>query len=234
MISVINRMFIISGRDCRKMSLKARHNQKVRARVLRAAGEAFRRDGFERARIDDVMRKAGLTRGAFYAHYASKSALLPAVLRDDDLLLGLLRNRSTACPDALFLGMRHIFRALLDPAHRDVVAGAWNLPALMREVQLGSDAAQEAYETALRETLAEMARGVATAPDHPALSAALGLSCGAIAMSVACGGTRTGDDLLRAASATVMTLLDGAHLAKPAARNEGATGRASGVSVSAA
>ncbi len=217
------------------MSLKARHNEKVRARILRAAGNLFRRDGFERAKLDDIMREAGLTRGAFYAHFPSKSALLPAVLQEDDLLLFLLRNRSMACPDALKLGMLYIFHVLLDPAQSKFVIALWNLPALMRESQLGSKAAQEAYEKAAQATLAEMARGLPTTPDHPALSAALGLSCGAIAVHAACGGRRTGDHLLRTSSDVVSSLLDEAHRDHSTASQTSQTARRrTGVSVYAA
>jgi TetR/AcrR family transcriptional repressor of nem operon len=51
------------------------------AALLAAAGKLFRGRGIEAVRIDDVSRAAGLTHGAFYGHFASKSALAEAACR---------------------------------------------------------------------------------------------------------------------------------------------------------
>lgn len=192
------------------MSRKVRHNEIVRARILAAASAGFREAGYERAGIDEVMARAGLTRGAFYAHFGSKAALFAAALGEEDLVLRLLRGRSTASPDALGLGLLHIFRALLDPEHGVAVASASTLPALARDAALGDAAAREAYDAALHSTLAEMARGIPAPPDHPALAAALALACGALAMAAACDDRATRDAILRATAATVRTLLEAA------------------------
>ena len=50
--------------------------EKTRAKILRAAGRVFRREGYHAAGVDKVMAEAGLTAGAFYAHFESKQALL--------------------------------------------------------------------------------------------------------------------------------------------------------------
>lgn len=48
--------------------------------LLAAAAEAFDRDGYVRATIDDVCDRAGVTKGALYGHFSSKKALALAVL----------------------------------------------------------------------------------------------------------------------------------------------------------
>ncbi|MEV0676330.1 ScbR family autoregulator-binding transcription factor [Actinosynnema sp. NPDC050436] len=48
--------------------------------LLSAAAEAFDRDGYVRATIDDVCDLAGVTKGALYGHFSSKKALAVAVL----------------------------------------------------------------------------------------------------------------------------------------------------------
>jgi len=45
-------------------------------RILRAAARAIRRHGYEGVGVVDVMKEAGLTHGGFYAHFASRDALL--------------------------------------------------------------------------------------------------------------------------------------------------------------
>jgi TetR/AcrR family transcriptional regulator, transcriptional repressor for nem operon len=46
-----------------------------RARIVHSAAQLFTQQGFDKVGIDDVMQHAGLTRGAFYAHFKSKSEL---------------------------------------------------------------------------------------------------------------------------------------------------------------
>ena len=50
--------------------------EETRSRILRAAARAIRKHGYEGVGVDDVMREAGLTHGGFYAHFASRDALL--------------------------------------------------------------------------------------------------------------------------------------------------------------
>ena len=45
-------------------------------RILRAAARAIRKVGYEGVGVADVMKEAGLTHGGFYAHFASRDALL--------------------------------------------------------------------------------------------------------------------------------------------------------------
>ncbi len=52
------------------------HKAETRRRILHAAGEAFRERGVAEAGIDEVMRRAGLTHGGFYAHFRGKEELL--------------------------------------------------------------------------------------------------------------------------------------------------------------
>jgi AcrR family transcriptional regulator len=51
------------------------HRQQTRARILRSAKTLFNRHGFERISIDDIMARAGLTRGGFYSYFDTKSEL---------------------------------------------------------------------------------------------------------------------------------------------------------------
>jgi TetR/AcrR family transcriptional repressor of nem operon len=50
----------------------------TRGRIVRAAARALRRHGYEGTGVADVMKDAGLTHGGFYAHFASRDALLAA------------------------------------------------------------------------------------------------------------------------------------------------------------
>src|SRR5437867_10469028 len=59
------------------------HKQATRQRILEAAGRRFKHDGIDGAGVAVVMSDAGLTNGAFYAHFASKEDLVANVLADE-------------------------------------------------------------------------------------------------------------------------------------------------------
>tara|TARA_R110002050_G_scaffold9680_13_gene34220 strand:- start:189 stop:758 length:570 start_codon:yes stop_codon:yes gene_type:complete len=51
------------------------HKNTTRQRILSSAAKLFALNGYEQVGINDVMAEAGLTRGAFYSHFKSKSEL---------------------------------------------------------------------------------------------------------------------------------------------------------------
>jgi AcrR family transcriptional regulator len=63
-------------RSLRRSNRQEQRTEATRLRLLRAAERIFARDGFEASRLEDIVALAGYTRGAFYAHYASKEDLL--------------------------------------------------------------------------------------------------------------------------------------------------------------
>src|SRR5262249_29286802 len=52
------------------------HKQRTRRAIVEAAAAAFRAGGVAGVRIEDVMARAGLTHGGFYAHFSSKDELV--------------------------------------------------------------------------------------------------------------------------------------------------------------
>jgi TetR/AcrR family transcriptional regulator, transcriptional repressor for nem operon len=66
------------------------HKARTRARIVESARVLFNRRGFEQVTIDEVMAAAGLTRGGFYNHFASK----------DELYAEAVRSFSTCSPFA--------------------------------------------------------------------------------------------------------------------------------------
>lgn len=52
------------------------HKQMTRRRILDAASQTFREKGVAETGVDEVMRRAGLTHGGFYAHFQDKTELI--------------------------------------------------------------------------------------------------------------------------------------------------------------
>ena len=60
-----------------------KHQQKseaTRRKLIDAALRIFARDGFEAARLEDIAKESGHTRGAFYANFDTKEDLFLALL----------------------------------------------------------------------------------------------------------------------------------------------------------
>ncbi|MCU7928000.1 MAG: TetR/AcrR family transcriptional regulator [Candidatus Thiodiazotropha sp. (ex Dulcina madagascariensis)] len=57
------------------MPYTRQHKRESRLRILDSAVRLFLHQGYERTGIEAIMRDAGMTRGAFYAHFSSKSDL---------------------------------------------------------------------------------------------------------------------------------------------------------------
>ena len=56
------------------------HKQATRRRIIEAAGRRLKRDGIDGSGIATLMADAGLTNGAFYAHFESKEDLVANAL----------------------------------------------------------------------------------------------------------------------------------------------------------
>lgn len=57
------------------MPYSKEHKEATHQRILESAIKLFSTKGFNQVSIDDLMRDAGLTRGAFYAHFENKQAV---------------------------------------------------------------------------------------------------------------------------------------------------------------
>jgi TetR/AcrR family transcriptional repressor of nem operon len=56
------------------------HKDATRKHILDVASRRFRKDGIAASGLARIMKDAGLTNGAFYAHFSSKAALAEEVL----------------------------------------------------------------------------------------------------------------------------------------------------------
>src|SRR5947207_3023470 len=78
----------------------------TRVEIFVHAARLFRLRGYAGTNIDDIMLAAGLTRGAFYAHFKSK----------DDLFAEVVRAGDGRLSDWLLRCARQAVRALLRPS----------------------------------------------------------------------------------------------------------------------
>lgn len=99
------------------MAWNPEHKQQSKEKILIAAADLFAQYGFSGIGIDDIMKSAGLTRGAFYSHFKSKSqlyqeSLIAATKRRYRSYLSKHQNaQSNVSPEQLvqaYLNMNHV------------------------------------------------------------------------------------------------------------------------------
>ena len=131
------------------MRYPAKETAAKHERIVREASRLFRERGFENVSVGEVMKAAGLTHGAFYAHFASKEELQAAAVDyGQRVSLGRLqRNKKRGMFDHRYLS----------PAHRDNPGDGCTMAALGPEVARSAPELKAALEQGLEDMLS--ARG---------------------------------------------------------------------------
>jgi TetR/AcrR family transcriptional regulator, acrAB operon repressor len=99
---------------------------KTREALLKAALRVFSRSGFSGSTLEDVSREAGLTRGAIYWHFGSKTELYQALMNEYADISTELVQSAAAEGGSLVNILRRIFLRLLtavetNPSLREVM-----------------------------------------------------------------------------------------------------------------
>jgi AcrR family transcriptional regulator len=182
------------------------HKQATRQRILEAAGRRLKRDGIDGAGIATLMADAGLTNGAFYAHFASKDDLVATAVADQ------LRNQreslSTLAPGRA--GAEQYVRAYLSVEHRDNPDDGCPSAALLDEIGRCPDAVKRAYTDGLLVGIDDIAARLA--PEDPPSARAKTLSVfalmvGTLQLSRALADRQLADQVLEQGIENALALL---------------------------
>lgn len=65
-----------------RTTTRRRRGSDTRQRLIRAAQEVFARQGYDRATVDEIVRAAGFSKGAFYVHFDGKEDLFWEMLEE--------------------------------------------------------------------------------------------------------------------------------------------------------
>lgn len=191
-------------------SRRTAQKRSTRASILRAASELLRTHGIAATGVAEAMKAVGLTRGGFYAHFASKEALVAEAFRES---ASETRARFVRGIDERPAGVRLeiLLKRYLSAAHRDHPADACPLPSFAGEVATTAPEHAETMAGSVEALAAELAlrmppRGTERSPAPPlsARTMAMGLVAlmvGGITLARATRGTRTSEEMLAAARA---------------------------------
>jgi TetR/AcrR family transcriptional regulator, transcriptional repressor for nem operon len=183
------------------------HKQATRQRILEAAGRRFKQDGIDGAGVAAVMSDAGLTNGAFYAHFASKEDLVANVVADQ--LRTQRQNVDAQPPDRA--GLEAFIRAYLSPQHRDQPADGCPSAALLDEIARRPAATRQAFTDELLATADDIAARLDPTDANAARTDALtllGFMIGTLQLARALTDPNLSDQLLTRGVETALKLLD--------------------------
>jgi len=180
-------------------------SEKTKQRVVKIAAAQMRKHGPDKVGVSEVMRRAGLTHGGFYAHFASKDDLIAAAVAqmfEESQARYREWTEGKERPDAL----RAYVNAYVSATHRDRPEGGCAIAALSSDIHRQGKKARTAYDTGV----AGLARAVARLlpDDDEAKNRVLALSMlaemtGAVAAARAVSDTKLSDEILASARRTL-------------------------------
>ena len=126
------------------MTTNLTRKEQSHGRIVEVAARAIRRAGYRGVGVADIMKEAGLTHGGFYAHFASRDALLVEAMqeasRDNQAVLSESIARRMAKGDSRFSAL---VRAYLNDTHLDRAENGCVVAALASEMTRQGDAVQD-------------------------------------------------------------------------------------------
>lgn len=135
------------------------HKEQTRQRVLKEAAAAIRASGPAGVGVAEVMAKAGLTHGAFYAHFDSKDDLIAQAISQMFAETRQKFGTRTENPDpAVALGS--YIDMYLSTRHRDAPEGGCPLPSLSGELARLPGEARTQFTAGLKSLTASLAKRI--------------------------------------------------------------------------
>jgi TetR/AcrR family transcriptional regulator, transcriptional repressor for nem operon len=140
------------------MRYSTEHKIETRKRIVDAASRLFRRDGYGGSGIDGLTKEAGVTNGAFYGHFKSKSEAFRTVV-----LAGMEQLRLAVADLKASHGKRWLKTFVgfyLGPKRTCDIGESCALPSFSPEMVRADDETRDAYEAELRRLIEEVSTGL--------------------------------------------------------------------------
>jgi TetR/AcrR family transcriptional repressor of nem operon len=186
------------------MSRLKKDNGDVQAKLVEAAGRGFRTGGFGGAGVDALARGAGLTSGAFYAHFGSKAEAFRQAVTDG---LSFLRAGILKFQQSHGRNWREPFIDFyLGERMQVVLEEACGLPSFSSDVARADDATRAAYQAELEQLVEVVAGGLRGARARPRAVALLAILSGAASMARAVKDEAARREILAAANAAAKAI----------------------------
>lgn len=146
------------------MAHRAGQKEESRLKILQGAGRGFRRAGFGGSGVDGLAKEAGVTSGAFYAHFKSKADAFRDVVFVG--LEGLIRSVKTKREELGSRWREAYIDFYLGERRTCDLSESCALQSLSIEVARADDEARSTYEEQLKIIIATVADGLEGKPKH--------------------------------------------------------------------
>ncbi|WP_322013457.1 TetR/AcrR family transcriptional regulator [Paraburkholderia sp. J12] len=144
------------------MRYSTEHKNETRARILDAAARLFREEGYGGSGIGPLTKAAGVTNGAFYGHFKSKSEAFRNVVLAG---IGQIREAVGSLRVEHGTHWRKLFIDFyLGPRRTCKLGESCALPSLSPEVMRADDETRIAYEEELLRLINEVSAGLEDLP----------------------------------------------------------------------
>jgi TetR/AcrR family transcriptional regulator, transcriptional repressor for nem operon len=207
------------------MRYSPEHKAETHARIVRKASVRLREKGAHGVGVADLMKEAGLTHGGFYAHFASREALVIEAFGDamDRSTERWRKVLAELAPEQRLLA---IIDGYLGPQHRDDVGHGCAIPALGAEIARESPKTRKAFAAKLEAMVDLFAENILDVPPKVArkrASAMLATLMGTLVMARVAGSSEFSDEILDAGRSAALACAYGhgevpKSAAKPSAR----------------
>ena len=182
------------------MRYSKEHKQETHARIVRKASVRLREKGAHGIGVADLMKEAGLTHGGFYAHFASREALvIEAFAYAMDRAVEHWRKVTAETPPEKRLST--IVDAYVSTVHRDDPGRGCAVPTLGAEIARESAKTRKAFSAKLDQLIDVMADQIPDVPRKTARRQAMGTLAtmmGTLVMSRVAGSGELSDEILAA------------------------------------
>jgi TetR/AcrR family transcriptional repressor of nem operon len=185
----------------------AEHKAETRQRIIETAGRRLKQDGIDGSGVAGLMTDAGLTNGAFYAHFESKDDLVANVVTD---------QLATQCAvlDSLPEGraaLEEFIRDYLAPHHRDQPSTGCPSAALLDEIGRCDDAVRDSYTEGMQSIVDVIAAHLSPHDPSAERTRAVGLFTLLVAtlqLARAVSDPKLSDDILESGIRNAQILMD--------------------------
>jgi TetR/AcrR family transcriptional repressor of nem operon len=184
------------------------HKDTTRQHIIDVASGQFRAHGIAAAGLAGIMAEAGLTNGAFYAHFDSKEDLVRNVLCE------ALSRREQALRAAADngTGLEALIRDYLSPRHRDNPGNGCPTAAMVAEIARHPKKTRDAFTSKFNAFIALIASQIAGGSSQARRKNAIvvhGVMVGALQLARAVNDKRLSDEILESGVAAALALARG-------------------------
>ena len=199
-------MIIVIKQYSAIMHPKPTRSEVTHERIVEVAARTLRRNGYAGVGVADVMKQAGLTHGGFYAHFASREALLAEATERAGVVGAEVLNRRTESARARGQSaLRALVDGYLSEAHLRGVESGCVVAALSSEMPRQSRGLRAASTDRVCNLVATVERALPEGGAHEQAMAIAATLVGALQLARALGAGAQGKAMLAAARGAILS-----------------------------